>query len=1029
MPLPPGVYEQLVTESLAQLLRALPADFVELEDLDEADAHRILSKHVASVVAQVLKRLPEDNRLPKQIAIANALLETLRTRAVETTLASGADIDSRAQQLRGVRPTSPLGGAGPAWIRPSTPLSVNALLVNAAHEPNVGAELAREIESADSICLLCAFVKWHGVRILLEPLRRFRARGGRLQVLTTTYMGVTETRALNELITLGAELRVTYETEATRLHAKAWLFTRKSGLNTAYIGSSNLSKSALVDGLEWNVRVSSEESPAVLNRFRSAFETYWEAFDPYDEKQFERALQRQQTDPLGENFAALDLEPHEHQKQMLYDLEVARDEHGHHRNLVVAATGTGKTLVTAFDFRRLRLRYPNPRLLFVAHTKEILLQSVQRFRAVLRDPGFGELFVDGRRPVEWNHVFASIQSLHAAKDLPAPDHFDVVIIDEFHHAEAKTYQDLLAHLKPKELLGLTATPERTNGTNVADLFFDGRTAVELRLWEALEDNLLAPFQYFGIGYGVDLAQLRFSRGRGYDVGELENVYTADDARVLAVIDAARRQLPDIHTMRAIGFCVSVRHAKFMADRFNKAGLPSMAVSGDSSREERREALAHLQNGSLRAVFTVDLFNEGVDIPDADTLFFLRPTESATLFLQQLGRGLRKRQGKVLTVLDFIGRQHSEFRFDLRFRALTGGSRRDVQRGVEGGFTFLPPGCHVELDKVAREHVLENVRRALTLRWDGLADELRRLGPVGLPKFLNETGLELGEFYSGSSGHRGFAGLRRHAGVDSTPVGPQEPAVARAVARFLHLNDVKQLELYLQTLRQAAAPLGPHGARTERQLAMLSAVLWDKQKFASLHAALVELWKHPAIIKELIEVFEVLRGHVDHRAIELGILQPVPLHVHCRYSLVEIMAAFGEHRPDRPFRTQAGIHHVKSANTDLLFVTLKKSEKEYSPTTLYRDFALSPTLFHWESQASDEEGGEAPQRYIHHAQRGTAPLLFVRDRKKDSRGETAAYVLLGPVDYVRHEGSRPIAFTWRLRHEMPPDVFSAARSVS
>ncbi len=1029
MALTPGVYEQLVTESLAQLLRELPTDFVELEGLDKADAHRILSRHVASVVAHVLKRLPDEDKLPKQLALTNALLQALQTLAVETKMPSGAEVDSRAIQLRAVLPTSPTGDAGFAWIRPVTPLSVNALLVNAAHEPNVGAELAREIESADAICLLCAFVKWHGLRIVLEPLRRFRARGGRLQVLTTTYMGVTETRALNELVSLGAELRVTYETEATRLHAKAWLFTRSSGFNTAYIGSSNLSKSALVDGLEWNVRVSSEESPAVLSRFRSAFETYWEAFHPYDEKEFERALQRQQTDPLGENFAALDLEPHEHQKQMLYDLEVARDEHGHHRNLVVAATGTGKTLVAAFDFRRLRLRYPNPRLLFVAHTKEILLQSVQRFRAVLRDPIFGELFVDGRKPDEWNHVFASIQSLHAAKELPESAHFDVVIIDEFHHAEAKSYQDLLAHLKPKELLGLTATPERTNGTNVADLFFDGRTAVNLRLWDALEDNLLAPFHYFGIGYGVDLGQLKFSRGRGYDVRELENVYTADDARVLAVIDAARRQLPDIHTMRAIGFCVSVRHAEFMAGRFNKAGLPAMAVSGESSREERREALARLQSGSLRAVFTVDLFNEGVDIPDADTLFFLRPTESATLFLQQLGRGLRKRQGKVLTVLDFIGRQHSEFRFDLRFRALTGGSRRDVERGITGGFTFLPPGCHIELDKVAREHVLENVRRALALRWDGLANELRRLGSVGLSRFLDETGLEVGEFYRGSFGERGFAGLRRYAGVDSTPAGPQEQTVARAVARFLHLNDVKQLELYSQTLRQSWPPVGPHSPRVERQLAMLSAVLWDNQKFASLEAALAELWKHPAILKELTEVFELLRVQVDHRAIELGILQPVPLHVHCRYSLVEIMAAFGEHRPDRPFRTQAGIHHVKNANTDLLFVTLKKSEKEYSPTTMYRDFAISPTLFHWESQANDEEDGDAPQRYIHHAQRGTAPLLFVRDSKKDSRGETAAYVLLGPVDYVRHEGSRPIAFTWRLRHEMPPDVFSAARSVS
>ena len=266
--------------------------------------------------------------------------------------------------------------------------------------------------------------------------------------------------------------------------------------------------------------------------------------------------------------------------EILESLDVERQRHGRHRNLVVAATGTGKTLVAAFDYKRLQAAGGYGRLLYVAHRKEILKQSLGAFRLVLRDGAFGELYVDGERPERGEHVFASIQSLHQdVLDQIPPDAFDVVVVDEFHHAAASTYRRLLDHIRPKELLGLTATPERADGQSVLDRF-DGQIAAEIRIWEALERNLLCPFQYFGIHDGTDLSHVRWSR-RGYDTGELENLYTANDFRVRLVIEELRKNVRDVRAMRALGFCVSIAHAEFMARKFNELGVPAVAVSSDS----------------------------------------------------------------------------------------------------------------------------------------------------------------------------------------------------------------------------------------------------------------------------------------------------------------------------------------------------------------------------------------------------------------------------------------------------------------
>ena len=882
----------------------------------------------------------------------------------------------------------------------------------------MGHQLASEIESADRIDVVMAFIRRSGIRQLLDALRTHGAAGRALRVLTTVYTGSTEAAALDELKSLGADVRVSYDDKTTRLHAKAWLFHRASGFSTAYIGSSNLTHSAQVTGLEWNVRLSTVRNPTVVERVASVFESYWNSGDfiPYDRDTFINYTEQQRHTSVELSPIEVRLEPF--QESLLEQIALAR-ENGHHKNLLVSATGTGKTVMAAVDFARLQFTLPHARLLFVAHRAEILKQSRRVFCHTVRDPSFGELWVDGERPARVEKVFASIQSLSAAgyKDLP-PDHFDVVIVDEFHHAAADSYEALLAHLRPRELLGLTATPERSDGLPILK-WFDDRIAAELRLWDAIDQHRLAPFHYFGIHDGLDLREVPWRRGRGYDVAGLSNLLTANDIWARFVVQTVRDYVDDPGKMRALGFCVSIEHAQYMARIFTTAGLAARAVWADSSAEDRRAALSDLRTGAVNVVFSVDLFNEGIDVPAVDTLLMLRPTDSATLFLQQLGRGLRRDHGKTFcTVLDFVGQHRREFRFDRRMRALLGGSRVELERAIEGGFPVLPAGCHMQLDAVAREIVLRNVREAVPAVWKAKVEELRGIGAeASLSDYLAGAGIELDDVYSTN---RSWSDLREAAGFSVLAAGPSEVVYRRACGRLLHVDDRQRIDAYTALLSRADPPSSAQLSERERRyLGMIigSTLPKDADKTMSLDEGCRQLWKHPQVRAEIVELLSVLRDRIAHVTVPLADAK-VPLQVHARYSRIEILRAFGVGEGAKVATWQQGVLWVKDAQADLLAFTLDKSSGEFSPTTRYRDYAISRELIHWESQSSTRAASDVGRRYQTHVALGTSIMLFARLRSDDR-----AFWFLGPATYVRHEGELPMAITWRLAHALPGDLFA------
>lgn len=1016
-----GLFEQLVTISLERELADVSStDHVHRSRLHPEEAPDRIALHLATLIRRAIGALELGQRAEIGLEIARRLVGILEVagKGVYTSDSPAAAGDV-LRAITGLLPD----GTTPSIALPATPLLDTTLLTNAPGEPRIGFQLGTEIASADRIDVLMAFVRQTGIRTLIDGLRRHVDEGKSLRLLTTTYTGSTEAAALETLRKIGADVRVSYDTTMTRLHAKAWLFDRHSGYSTAYIGSSNLTHSAQVTGLEWNVRISGARNPDVIDKFNAVFESYWNNpdFRAYNADEFAELTEAKSNGPRV-YLSPVEMRPEPFQARLLELLELARLQ-GRHRNLLVSATGTGKTVMAALDYQRLRARLPRARLLFVAHRQEILDQAMRTFRHALRDAAFGELWVGGNRPRSFEHVFASVASLTASgvTNIP-PDHFDVVIVDEFHHAAARTYDALLHHLSPRELLGLTATPERADGLSILQ-WFEGRIAAELRLWDAIDQHRLCPFSYYGIADGMDYRAVSWSRGKGYNVAELTSILTADHVLARRIIANVTSIVPDASTMRALGFCVSVKHAQFMAQQFSAAGLPSVAIWSDTSDDARRQSLSDLSAGRLRALFSVDLFNEGVDLPTVDTLIMLRPTDSPTIFLQQLGRGLRREAGKsVCTVLDFIGHHRTEFQFQRRFCALLPGGRQKLVQQIEDGFPFLPSGCHMQLDAVASKLVVENIRKSLPSTWPAKARELSRVAEgdrdIALSRFLAASGLTLEDVYAGQ---HCWSDLLDAGGLRTAAAGPHETTLRRALGRLSHVDDQQRIDAYRSWCGRNRAPNIPGSDLRARRVAhMLASVLTESLPAPphGLDEALALIWEHPQVIAELGELMDVLTERIDHLQQTLTSHPDVPLMIHARYTRREILAAFSDGQQLRLNEWREGTRWLAPHAVDLLAFTLDKTSEHFSPTTRYRDYAISPSLLHWESQSTTREESHTGLRYQTHGASGTHVLPFARLTTNDR-----AFWLLGPADYVSHEGERPMAIKWRLEHPLPGDIYA------
>ena len=1024
-----GLYEQVINKSLDRELEHSDDIVASTGKLDGTEAPQILSHYISELVEKGLRQVSSDD-ISGQLSLANRIVSAIADVTGDSDF-DGMSVAERAEQLLAVAEkknslTAVTGEFSP--VRPETSLVASSLFTGSIHEPSMMSELKKEIQSADRVDMLVSFVKWSGLRLIIDELSEFTQRGGKLRVITTSYMGATDVKAVEELRKLpNTEIRISYDTKRTRLHAKAYVFWRETGFSTAYVGSSNLSNAAISSGLEWNLKITAHDQPSTLDKISATFESYWNSheFAPYSENDVQKLSQALSAEKYSGETAdyLFDINPYPYQQEILDRLKAERDIRGHFRNLVVAATGTGKTVISAFDYRRFRSENAGKpcRLLFVAHRKEILEQSIKCFRGVLHDPNFGELFVGEHHPDSLDNLFVSVQTLNsrALTEAVSEDFYDFIIVDEFHHAAAPTYQQLLNYFKPRILLGLTATPERMDGENILR-WFDNRIAAEIRLPEAIDRKLLCPFQYFGISDSVDLSDVKWNRG-GYERSALSKVYTGNDMRVFLILKQLRKYVTDMHGVKGLGFCVSKEHARYMSDKFNEAGIVSECLTADSDNEFRRSVSKRLSDGELRFIFTVDLFNEGVDIPAINTIMFLRPTESLTVFLQQLGRGLRLYDGKeCLTVLDFIGQANKKYRFEEKFRALLSDSSRSVQSEIKNGFVALPKGCYLQLEKRAAEYILDNIKRSLGNR-NAIVQKLATFTEdtgksLTMENFLTYYSLDISSIYATKFS---FSRLCVMAGASEDFSEPLEDIVTKALPRISAIDSRRWIEFLVDNL-----PIISELSESDfsplqlRMLTMLQFTIWQKTwqecGFSDMLEGFRRLAACPVLLGEILDVLYYSYDRIDFVDAPVDLGFECPLDLHCTYSRDQILAALDFMKPST---VREGTKYLPDKKTDVHFVTLNKAEKDYSPTTMYEDYSINEVLFHWQSQSTTSQSSTTGQRYMNHRSMGVRELLFVREFKSGKLG-TAPYTFLGLADFLSVTGSKPMNITWRLHEPIP-----------
>lgn len=1028
-PLPQGLYEQVLDEELQERLSAIPELKPILRQIDDESAPHAYAQFVAALVRSAMRQVEKTRRIP----LLNRLIELL---AAE----DGFDYLQRRRLLARektvllelTRETTPRP-------RPITPLSSSALLTGQGGDPPLEHELRTEMATADRVDLLVSFIKWSGLRLLIPAFERLREREVPVRILSTSYMGASDPAALEWLAGQpNIKVRLSYDTAGTRLHAKAYQFWRNSGFSTAYIGSANLSHAAMTQGLEWTVKVTAQDMPHILDRFGAEFATYWESreFEPFSEADFGRfraAIGRYRDPAASAPRFFADITPRPFQQRILEALQASR-ELGNTRNLVVAATGTGKTVVAALDYRQQANvdGAPAP-LLFVAHRKEILQQALDCFRSVLRDQNFGELLVDGMLPTQWRHVFASVQSLNTRQPWRelGPRHFAHVVVDEAHHGAASSYRPLFERLEPDRLLGLTATPERMDGSSILP-DFGGEMTVEIRLAEALADKLLCPFHYFGVSDNIDLSGEQFWRNGRYATDALENVFTGDDIRarqrVDLILDALRRYQPELDGVRGVGFCAGVRHAQYMTEHFNRAGIASATLVGTTPKEAREEHLRGLRTGKLRFLFTVDVLSEGVDIPEINLVLFLRPTESLTVFLQQLGRGLRHAPGKeCLTVLDFVGQTHRRYRLDTRFSALLMRQRTRIDREILNDFPNLPPGCNIQLERVARERVLAKVKAVLDDLNQFIPETIQTWGqeqdaPLTFGHFIRATGLSPVEVLR----RRTWSEWKALANSEPPPQDPDLDTLRKALPRLAQRSDPALLKAFATRSAPDALPDG-------RTAVALHYLRWgttgQKLGMGSLAESTVQWERNPSIVSEAAEIAQWRAHHPSIPTREIPLPFPCFLRLHAQYGSAEIKAALGLATFDRSGPTGQGVLHAKEHRCYIHLITFRKDDRVFSPTTRYRDYPISATRLHWESQSTTSQASATGLNYLHFKEQGYTILFFARvERQID--GVTAPFFYLGPAkELLSADGDRPIRMVWELEYPMPASLLEESMPVT
>ncbi|WP_342042080.1 DEAD/DEAH box helicase [Bacillus sp. OTU2372] len=929
--------------------------------------------------------------------------------------------------------------------------SVEKKLIVNSEKGNLLRELVKSMSECKRFYFSVAFINFSGLQLLLDPLKEAEKKGIKGRIITSTYLNFTDAKALEKMKEFkNVDLKVFVTDKEIGFHTKAYIFEYRDSYKVI-IGSSNITQSALKSNIEWNVEIITKENGRFIQDVLKEYDYLWNMSENADEdfiKRYEDFLKSFKSTQITHQMIYENKQyivPNRMQKRATENLERLRS-FGETKALVIAATGTGKTYMSAFDVKS----YKPKKLLFIVHREEILKKAKDTFEMLLPNEGlsFG-LLTGNHKQKNVDYVFATIQTISKCFHEFEREEFEYLIIDEAHHATSPTYQTVLNYFEPKFTLGMTATPERSDGYNVFDLF-DNNVALEVRLHEALEDELVIPFHYFGITdiEGIDLSDVDID-----DITEITKRLKVNE-RVDFIIEKMDFYGHDGEKRKGLGFCISIEHAQYMASEFKKKGYNSVCLYGADSSDTRERYINSLESDhdDLEFIFTVDIFNEGVDIPSVNTVLMLRPTNSPIVFIQQLGRGLRKYANKeFLTVLDFIGNHNKTFLIALALNGSRYYDKESLKVAVATGFANIPGCTHIQMDKISEERILTQIDKENFNSMKYLKEEyfeFKKLNqgriPILLMDYMKYDGapdpvkfidrektylqfvakVEKDDYLKKLLQNEDFEGTLKELSSKLSIKRIYEFVIIRYLLDHEEINlDIAKHQI-LKMVSNVDDDSVFHAFECLNQNYYDSVQIKNKPKLVHyingkliktpLFKAVLENEDYRRFIEDII-TYGIFRYEKEFKADYYSVPH---FKLFEQYQMVDAALLSNYRKIHSSFR---GSGLLTNGNNYFLFIDLHK-EEDIKETINYKDKFIDERYFQWQTPNSTSQDTERGQNIIYNERQGINLHLFVR-KYREIDGKNEPFIYIGKGNTVKFEGEKPITVILKLENEIPSTLFT------
>lgn len=925
----------------------------------------------------------------------------------------------------------------------------NTLILN-NYDRNVFKELKDSLETCKQFYFNVAFINYGGLQLFVKLFDELNEKGIKGKVVTSTYLNFSDPKALKKLYNFhNIDMKVYNNVKKKGFHSKAYIF-EYDDYYKVIIGSSNMTVSALKSNIEWNVEIISKKNDSFILEVMDEFMDIWdqleevtdEFLDEYEV--FIKTIKQQNIkNKISEFEYRYDIKPNKMQQRAMDNLKKLR-EYGENKALIIAATGTGKTYLSAFDVKQ----YKPKKLLFIVHREEILIKSEESFKKVLGQDICTGFLTSKKKDKDVQYLFATIQTLQRNYTMFDQTEFDYIILDEAHHSAGDTYLNVLKYFKPQFLLGMTATPERCDQANIYELF-DNNIAIEIRLHEAMEEELVVPFHYFGITDidGVDLKDISLD-----DTAALAKALQVNQ-RVDYIIKQMKLYGYDGEYCKCLGFCVNRDHARFMCEEFNKRGIVSVYLTGEDQPSLRAEYIKRLadEHDPLEVIFTVDIFNEGVDIPSINLILMLRPTQSPIVFIQQLGRGLRKYNGKqYLTVLDFIGNHNRAFLIAIALKGCRYYDKDSLKVSVSNDFINIPGDTFIQMDRISKERILkqlenENFNSLKYLKEEYLSFKGLLRGKVpeylmdyvqyeGAPdpiKFIQKEKTYLEFLAKMEKDERYYEIIKDNEYLKYLKYISDMLPLKRPYEFQVMLDLIKKEHLTFQGCRESILKCVNHidDDSVHHCMEYLNFNYYDSSQ-KNRWNSFVRLKNNCLYIDEQIKKYcndpkkksyliDTLRYGLTRYKNEYNeINYGMPFFkLYSQYTMQDVALLCNYRKIHSSFR---GSGLLTYENNYFLFVDLHK-ESDIKESINYKDQFISRKYFQWQSPNSTSQDSQRGQNIIHNVDRHIHLHLFVR-KFKQIDGKVEPYIYVGKINTKKYEGNKPITIITKLENELDAKIY-------